>query len=153
MKKVFTAAALLACLNAGASDWKAVSGNSEVQVLVDAQSVAISGSLRKAWFTYTYETAQKTNSYPEKTYFSYKLLSYYNCREKTTASSYIVYYSEQFAAGMTVETTSVAKEKMSFVDVVPDSIGEANMNYVCSYPLPAPKQKISDYLDAPRKGK
>jgi hypothetical protein len=133
------------CGNAFASDWHSISENPEISVSVDKQSISTSGSWRKAWVSYTYGSPLKVSDYTTKTYQSIKNLSAFNCQDRTSASMQSVLYSGQYGNGDSVSSYVVPKNKLDFSDVVPDTHGEAILNFVCTYPIRQPKQKPSDF--------
>ena len=128
------AVALLSlCQPVLASDWQFL-GNStapEGEILIDKDSIRFTGDTAKAWSKWVYAVPQElAGAYPKKTYQSDKILRIYNCAAKTSAVKQIVYYATADGEDA-MDTLQVKDSELDFSDVIPDSIGEAQLDWVC----------------------
>lgn len=139
-----TSALIVPC--AIASDWVYVAHMSENStVLIDRQSIRPAGDKLKAWILYNYSELQKNPflSYDDtKKYKSTKQLYYFNCRERTSVPVQFAFYDDELGNGKGVYSLSLDPLKVTYSDVIPDTIGESLINLVCKYAPPdAPKNK------------
>lgn len=121
----FTSAAL-------AANWQPLSKGSEFIVYVDTESLVQRGEYWQSWFMWDHDKDKEAPSYPTKLYRSVKALNVFNCALRQNTGIQTVYYSGQQGSGESVHNVSVNIKQASFEDVVPDSIGESMLRYVCS---------------------
>lgn len=125
---------------AQASDWQIISGSEKLNVFVDKSSIARSGKYKKAWFMYSNSTDQTGLVYTSyKVYRSNKALEYFDCEERTTGQIQSTFYAAEFGAGDALGSMILKLPQVMFSEVVPDTIGETMLNYICS---PVPVKKI-----------
>lgn len=133
LKRVFLFIAF--ATNAGtalAAEWIVVGGNSKVETSVDIQSLRRSGEKIKVWIKWIYEEPNEAEGiYPRKMYQSAKSLSIYNCAENSSITIQDILYSEK-GGGEVIKSVTVTEAKARYSEVVPDSIGEAILQYVCT---------------------
>lgn len=138
MRLLLRGALLCATAAVSASEWVAIDAKkgTEGKTEIDLQSISFAKSYRKAWFKQTAEI--DTVVPPEaatKTYAMYKSvvsLLYFNCAERTGATLQRLYYDkDQVFVGQTVSHLDPA----AFTEVAPDTIGELEMQIVCSTPV------------------
>lgn len=115
-----------------AANWQPLAKGGGFIVYVDTESLVQRGEYWQSWFMWDNENDKETPDYPPKTYRSTKTLTVFNCSLRQSTGIQTVYYSGQEGSGNSVYTASVNIKQASFADVVPDSIGESMLRYVCS---------------------
>lgn len=122
---------LLLSTMACAANWAAVgyaTGGNPI-LSVDRSSIVRVGSSVKYWTKQEYAQSQLLeNTYPAKYYSSAKALVYTNCASKTTATKQGTFYDTN---GEPVYSYNYQFTQLSFSEVIPDSIGESELNFVC----------------------
>lgn len=66
-----------------------------------------------------------------KAYRSSKALEYFDCEERKNGEIQATYYVGEFGAGESAGSVVWKLPQVSFSEVVPDTIGETMLNYVC----------------------
>jgi hypothetical protein len=133
MKKTILIALLMACGTALATEWVSVgkSAGESVDTYVDVSSLRRSGQIKRAWVKFVYAphthrgTADESNKWE-----SYALhRNAYSCAEGNAKIEAItVYYDD----GTQWSAPSSIIERMSFQPVLPGSLDEGAMNFVCA---------------------
>jgi surface-adhesin protein E len=119
------------------AEWKVLFSSDKLSQLVNARSIAKSGTYRKAWISYNQsQPRQLEGEFPAKYYSSLMSLQYFNCDERTTSTAQLVYYSEMYGSGEVVKQFNNRLNASNFVDVVPGSFDEGALDFVCARPLP-----------------
>jgi len=131
MKKTLLTAFFFFTNSCLASNWALISSpdNPEITVSVDLQSVGKSGAYRKAWVMYSLDKSEQTPDF--KPYNMSKILQYFDCKQRAFATVHAAYYlrtADRQALSAGEWANQGAK---TFVDVVPDSLGEMTLDYVC----------------------
>ena len=85
------------------------------------------------WSKYTFLKTRKSPENPEKQIKQVICQTVYNCGKKTTALKQEITY---FTDGDSKTLTNPYISEMSFEEVIPDSVGETELNYICSGKLP-----------------
>lgn len=127
----------LTALPAQAADWRFIpstSSNNETHYVdydsLKRHSFTSGGRYYTAWIKVTYPSAQKT--YDGKLYRELKAFEYFDCSNQKLNSDAEYYYTSTGqtvdSATQTVSTTSSANWRR----VIPDSIGAATLDSVCS---------------------
>jgi hypothetical protein len=123
MKFSLLLVALLACGTAQAADWVQITKSGNEVVFVDRSRIKINGNIRQAWFKSNYAPHTFKFGGGTKYVSSFISLTSFNCNEQTyDLLSAVAYYEDgtnQAGAGVAAP-------------VVPDSVGEAQMNYLCN---------------------
>ena len=114
-----------------ASDWQLVSNGKESKVYVDTESLGHHGRYVKAWFLWDYASQQKDQIFPDQRFLSQKILWYISCSEKTAAQIQLLSYTGKAGDGDVVTRRITPIGLAQFEDVVPDSVGQILVNYVC----------------------
>ena len=114
------------------ADWQMISQAAEYIRMIDAETVTASKTYTKAWTMTTYWSEQTTRGYPAVKYRSVKELSYFNCRERTAFTAQAVFYEREAGEGEPRHSVIDSVAASKFTDVVPDSVGEANLQTACS---------------------
>jgi hypothetical protein len=118
-----------------AADWQVVAKIDEGTVYVDAQGIVLKDKLRRAWDRWNY--AEDQAGFPDsgiRAFKASKHLAYYNCEDKTFAVAQVVYLDEK---GKSLGQINVDVNAASFSVVVPDSVSEAQLRFVCAAKLGA----------------
>jgi hypothetical protein len=127
MKKILIAAFFIPVV-ANAAQWVEISNGSTAVVRVDTQSVvSLNGTTKKAWLEFVYPQARQTDS--GKWYKKALTQLAFDCSKRATAALQDVLYES--SAGNVVESSSIPKNQILFIDVVPESFAEEALNLVC----------------------
>jgi hypothetical protein len=116
-----------------AADWRLVAKPKEGSIYVDAHGIVLKDKLRRAWDRWDYVEDQP--GFPEsgiKTFRASKHLAYYNCEERTFSVAQVIYLD---AKGKSVGQISLDVNPESFSVVVPDSVAESQLDFVCAAKL------------------
>ena len=128
-------AIVVACLalsaTATAANWVLVGDNPKATVEVDRAGITREGATTKAWFRWNYAAPQYTAG-DKKAYRSAKQLNVFNCSKRQYAIAQQIGYEELDSMGDSV--FHEAFRKLEYVEVIPDSIGESMLEYVCALP-------------------
>lgn len=131
MKPTITAIATifltLHSLTAQAAQWVTVGGGSDSYHAVDIDSIKGEGNVRTYWSNLTYVEEQQ-RSY--KKFQSVKSLNYVDCATQQIGVLRIIYYSPTGGVVDTIDE-SYRSVPSRLSTVVPDSIGESELKYVC----------------------
>jgi hypothetical protein len=111
--------------------WRAVYADANVGVYVHQSSLARTGKYKKAWVMWNYAAGQKTVDHPVSAYQSAKWLEYFSCEERASANVQAIYYSGFAGTGDSVRSYKYTVGPTSFSEVVPDSVGDTVLNYIC----------------------
>lgn len=111
-------------------NWVQIGDGDSTDAYVDVQSVASKGIYKKAWFTINQGSPQKTN-YGDKAFLSAKQLVYFNCSERTIELVQTVSYSDPNGGGDVVSSQNQTFQPLRLIDVVPGTLGELMLNFVC----------------------
>jgi len=126
-----------------ASDWTPIPGATSQgdEVLVDTASITDSVLGRKAWIKYRFAKPQKIDAAIDKKaggkeYRESITLSRFDCDQRTMTPMQI---DLRDANGKVVSTGDYQALRVK-VDVPPDTIAEAILNFVCRLPAPEKRQ-------------
>lgn len=132
LKALLATAISALSFQAQAADWKLIGIGDNAIVYVDDASIVMIKGKRKAWTMWSdkegYVRPAGGNEAPSK---SSKVLSYYNCSERTSADVQSTTYSEMVGQGEVVASQKVTLRDSIFYDVTPDTLGETIFEYVC----------------------
>lgn len=138
---------------ASAAEWEVVSIMGEYSgfVEVDASSIVTVGKFHKAWFKWTNTEPQKMPvsvraEYSVDTYHVQISLEYFNCAERTSATVQSVYRNKE---GGVVGSGNIPAANASYVEVVPESVGESMLERVCAKTKP-PQEKPAPAAKVPQ---
>lgn len=121
---IVTLLALTVCTSAMA-EWKEISTDDEVTVLVNPSSIRKNGNKVKLWSMFDYEKPQDLSG---DAYLSAKYQDEFDCKEEQSRSLYISIHSKNMGAGRVVFTNAVTSE---WRPVPPDTVQEILMKYAC----------------------
>lgn len=135
-RSIMCVGSLLLSTVACASNWQIVgytTGGNPV-LSVDKSSIVRTGNFVKYWSKQDFSQTQSLeNTYPQKNYSRAISLTVANCASRTTASKQGTFYDTD---GVPVHSFNYLFTQLSFSEVIPDSIGESELNFVC-YQRPA----------------
>jgi hypothetical protein len=115
------------------AQWQLVEGSSKLTLHVDVESIRSEGGRVKAWFRWNYAETQYT--YPNREPFrSMKELNYFDCGKRTYAIAQSVAYAERDGRGESPYRAALPFSQLTFEEVIPESIGELMLEYVCRNP-------------------
>lgn len=136
LRAVIACVAITAACNAFGSNWIQVGRSSDgtSTIFVDASSIAFSGGHAKAWFLNdNMYSLDAPTPYSATRYVSNKTLALFDCDQRTSAVTQTVYYDDHNGGGKVVWSWSVPPAKAAYSDVIPDTLGEAMLDSVCSH--------------------
>lgn len=122
----------LACAGsyAAPSDrWALISDTHEHSQYIDSRSVVRTPPTVQAWLLTNYTYAQGEGGLK---HHSTKFLQHYHCKNRTIGTSQAVYYAGPDATGNAVTSWSHPVSKVEMAAVVPDSLGELQLDLLCS---------------------
>jgi hypothetical protein len=119
---------------ATAQVWVSMGYNAEGELLVDVSSIRPQGTMMKAWSLWKGKYQKVTpGAYPEKYYFSYKSLEYFDCKNGSAAQKQIAFYSDDAGVGDIVGGYNFTDGQLNFQDPIPGSFGSFRLARVCQY--------------------
>lgn len=131
-KLIFALAILALSAAASASRWVEVTDGDGVKIYADTESARRNGQIVRVWLRWVYQAPRPvTNSNPQKHFLSQKTLELYHCERRTAATIQIIRYAEG-DGGEIVESLSGADAPEQYSEVVPETVGEGILKYVCS---------------------
>jgi len=102
-------------------------------VEIDSDSIVPAGNgVIKAWIMHSFDEARTSKTYPAFQYKSTLQLDVFNCVERTSDTLQEVYYSEANRQGDVIKSNSYSRKGLDFVDVVPGSVGEGQLEFACN---------------------
>lgn len=123
---------LLGSPYASAANWTQIDGAQGLEIHVDSKSIApAGGGLVKAWVRQSHDEVQPSVSYPKFEYKSAILLYLFNCSERTTNIIQENFFNDAYGQGNAVSSRSFPRNNIQMIDVIPGSIGEGILEYVC----------------------
>lgn len=123
-------------MTASAMEWHQLSGSDDMAVYVDKDSIAFfKNGTRKAWVVQSHDAMKKTSGSPVKEYQSSMSLTKFNCSERVSGVYHQVLFKEQYRKGETVDIDVLDPEKIRLDDVLPGSVGEEILDYVCRHKI------------------
>ena len=114
------------------ADWQTVSQATDHVRMIDLETVTRSKGYVKAWTMTTYWSEQTTRGYPIVKYRSVKELSYFDCGGRMAFTAQAVYYEREAGEGEVRHSVINSVAASKFSEVVPDSVGEANLRTACA---------------------
>ena len=115
----------------GAADWHEVGISDDKTVYwVEVQSLSKQGDIVVAWIKKAYADPQSASN--GATYNSDKVLRHFDCKKRQSGIKAMSFYSGADWSGSVVYTGNVSDEDVELSDIVPDTIGEAVLAFVCS---------------------
>ena len=115
-----------------ASDWVFVTGNDDAKIFVDMQSLRIHERDVKVWEKWVYVRPKEVkNSSLKNTYNLEVDLSIYHCDEDTAQLLQVDRYADQKGSLLLMESFTYPETPPHELEIVPDSFGEAVLEYVC----------------------
>lgn len=132
MKNAATAL-LFATAPAFAADWTLLLNNDDVTSFFDKQGITSANGVRKAWILSSYSKPQQLAPYG--TYQSAKFQYLYNCKDRSSAVLQVILYPDKDMRTNPIYSNSTKRDHVEFHDVAPDTIGEVQLDAICSAPL------------------
>lgn len=116
---------------ATAATWVEIGGNDAVVVFVDRDSLRRNGTKVKSWLKWQWsKPTEVPDTYPPKLYQLERQLQVSDCANNNLAIAQGVMYSD--ASGNEVVASYTYQEKTwRFTEVVPETIGESIIKFVC----------------------
>jgi len=114
-----------------AANWVSIGGNGTTEAFIDKQSLRRTGQKVKVWSKWEYsEPMEVRASYSKKTYLASKELDIYDCSERTSLTTQQTLYGTPDMDSV-VGSFSSPDFPHLYSEVVPDSIGEAILEFAC----------------------
>jgi len=115
-----------------ASDWVFVTSNDDVKIFVDILSLQIHERDVKVWEKWVYVRPKEVNGSSLKNTYNLEVkLSIYHCDEGTSNLLQIDRYSDQSNSLLLMESNSYPAIPPYKLEIVPDSLGGAILEFVC----------------------
>jgi hypothetical protein len=120
---------LLACGTAQASDWVSLgkTDDGKEEGVVDVSSIRVAGAIRWAWVKFLY--APRTHGSPEHWWASDMSREAFNCADETHRREALTVYYEDGTNG----SDPAANYPTQWQPVLPDTIGNAEMQFICAW--------------------
>jgi hypothetical protein len=114
---------------AAAENWTQVAQSDRATVYIDTKSIGQKDGYKRAWEKWDY-AEDRSPLYPttRKPYRSARFLTYFNCKEKSTAELQAIYYD---ASGEVVGKGTTDPKDTAFTYVVPGLLSESTLEFVC----------------------
>lgn len=116
---------------AEASDWVEALRTDNVLISIDRNSLRRTGTKVRTWVKWEWAVARESLDGARRKYTASKELSIYNCAERSTHTVQAIRYADNEMQTV-VEDVSVKDVSSSYYEVVPDSIGEALLEFSCN---------------------
>lgn len=99
--------------------------------MVDTQTLRRHGALVDGWLLKSFGEPQRTKGTPSREFLSSKSLVAFNCDDRTQGLKAALLYERAEASGDIVGSFRWAEHETDYRYVVPESLGEKLLNYVC----------------------
>ncbi len=130
---------LLADSPALAASWARLSGSTTGdQIWADVTSISEEGGIRTAWIRTVYQRPNREGATSDMSRF------HYDCGNRETALLDVIYYGVR---GRVVSSSQV--RSLNWRPVVPESVGEGDFNFVCTYPIGTNPREIAGLVIEP----
>lgn len=116
-----------------AEKWELLGTENGIDVYIDKASINPKGNYLEAWFRWDYQAKGNLPTYPHRQFLSAKSLEYFDCEAGSRANAQLVFYSGQSGSGEPVSSFMQSPTKEEFTPVVPESISDASLEYVCDH--------------------
>ena len=123
-----------------AAEWVLVGETELAQMFVDESSLTQQGRYVHAWFRWDYSSPQTTTE--GKYFLSFKALKHFDCALRQSSARQVVLYTEGNGQGVVVDSAIFPPDDVNahMQAVVPQTVGEAELDYVCKN-APGAKQQ------------
>ena len=110
------------------AEWELLDSNDEMSFYIDQSTIRDQGTHTAMWAMVDYNAEKKSDA---GAYWSSKYLLLFNCRDRTTGMKMVVNYEEQMGLGKVLFSDSLESYQVDFNDVIPGSLGEAQLEAAC----------------------
>ena len=117
--------------HAQALRWVEIARGDDVAAFVDSTSLRKAGGIAKVWLKWENDPPVPISNGSSKVYRSEKTLSIFNCKARSVATVQVVRYSLPEGTGDIVESGSIPEAEAKHREVVPDTMAEHVLNWVC----------------------
>lgn len=128
---IFASASIAA--NGEDSRWVKIGDNPKFFTYYDSRSVVVGDGWVSVWVMRLFKEPYPVENDSGKKYSSTKSYDTYRCKERTSANATFIKYGpdSENEPGVIIYSNETPKEKMTFSNVIPDSVGEADFFAVC----------------------
>ena len=133
---VWVCAASVACIAAAArADYELVGTGADKSLFhIDRKYITRKGKIIKSWVMITHGGEESVSgTYPLVKYRSENSLFVYDCAEHTVGAVQNVFYSGVLGRGDIVHRKQISIDKVQMIDVIPNSMQEIVIDWVCSH--------------------
>lgn len=117
--------------------WRFVTGSSGIVVFVDTKTLRRTGSTATVWVRFAFAKPKTMNDLFATTYHNETSLVVYNCKERTVTYLEQIFYQRPDGTGYVANSHTFPEYERTASAVIPQSLGEAVLEYVCRKPAPA----------------
>ena len=118
------------CINCYADDWTSIGKGSHSDIFIQKNSIKDVEEYRQAWILYSYDVIR---IHKKKKYHSVVFLEKFDCKNKMISPKKIIFYEKKMAQGKFVNT--IAFDNDNFKPLIPNTIRETKLSYICSYKI------------------
>jgi hypothetical protein len=118
-------------LHAQSGRWVQIAAGEHTTIFADRLSIRREGARVRIWTKWAFSTEQDISSSANKKYRSQKNLDVYHCGNRTSATLQSISYSGADADGDVVDSTTYPDALARYAEVVPESVGESILLFVC----------------------
>ncbi len=130
----------LVCAGAAhAENWQSIGGTDQAELSMDVDSIKESKGIREAWSMWNFKAARPNNDSNFPSLKSYRDMHQYNCKEQSLKLTREIIFAENDGKGAKLDHSDALKS-MQFVKPAPNSVGDAMLQLVCGYEIPATKK-------------
>jgi len=130
---------LLCAGAAHAQNWQSVGGSDQAELSMDVDSIKESKGIREAWSMWNFKEARPNNDSGFPSLKSYQDMHQYNCKDQTLKLTREVIFADNDGKGAKRDHSDALKS-MQFTKPAPNSVGDAMLQLVCGYEIPAAKK-------------
>ena len=127
------------CVAAHAEQWQEIGATDQASLSMDVDSIKESKGIREAWSMWNFKEARPNNDNAFPALKSYQDMHQYNCKDQTLKLTREVIFADNNGKGAKRDHSEALKN-MSFAKPAPGSVGDAMVQLVCGYEIPAAKK-------------
>jgi hypothetical protein len=111
--------------------WKRIGDTEQVSTYIDPDSAKRDKGIIKIWVLHDFKTPTLDEDTGQK-YLSTIKQSFVNCRDESSVTAHISYYSRQQGEGVVITSVSRRPSIDQWTPVIPGSLGEAILRSACA---------------------
>jgi hypothetical protein len=111
------------------AEWERISNDGDSYIYADRETIRKKGNFVEMWRLKNYFRVQ--DDYSGNKYKSSKLMTRYDCNDRTGAVVSLVHFSEEYGQGDVVFSGTRKKNEINDEPIVPGSVGEVAWQIAC----------------------